>query len=111
GQQSLNHFDGRDHVLGYAFHDVVPVKIQEVAARRTAIIVDEYVGLRSRIDQCSLDSRIGNIAGNFDDLDRKTRADIGGGFAQHVGAATVDDEVAAGLRQRQSTAAAEPLAR
>jgi hypothetical protein len=47
----LNEFDGRHHVHRHAGEHRLPIQFAKIAERRTAVIVDQYVGGRARRQQ------------------------------------------------------------
>jgi len=55
--------------LSDAFQNGLPVEFAKVAERWSAVVVDQNVGFRTRLQQCSLAQWCGNIGRDFENLD------------------------------------------
>ena len=86
-------------------------ELAKIAERRAPVVVHENVRLRASAEQRRLARGRGDVAGDRGHLGAGRLPHFGGGGIEALAVAPVDDDVAARLRQREGTRAAEPAAR
>ena len=107
---AANHLHRGRHVHHHALDEGVAVDLAEVAAGRTAVVVDEDVGLGHRLDQGGLNRGLADVACDRMHGDAGLVADRLRRLLEGGAVAPVDDEVHPVPGERDGAAPPEPAA-
>src|SRR5262249_44601626 len=94
-----------------AVDDVLTRELAKVAERRPPVVVHQNVRLRAGAEQCRLACGRGDVADRRGDLGAGRLAQFRGGGIERFAVPPVDAPLAARLREREGTGAAESAAR